>query len=191
MMNNLSDAQADMRLGYLSGAPGVLVSGTVWLVAGIVAWRVSPTNAVWALFVGGALIHPIGVVLTKILGRSGSHTPGNPLASLAAANTCWLIFSLPLAYAVSLLRIEWFFPAMLLVIGGRYLTFDVLYGMRIYWLCGGALALAGFLLGRELAQPAVSAVTGGAIELCFGAWILWVGRRESREPSDPDRQQAA
>ena len=184
MMNNLSDAQADMRLGYLSGAPGVLVSGTVWLVAGIVAWRVSPTNAVWALFVGGALIHPIGVVLTKILGRSGSHTPGNPLTSLAAANTCWLIFSLPLAYAVSLLRIEWFFPAMLLVIGGRYLTFDLLYGMRIYWACGGALALAGFLLGRELAQPAVSAVTGAAIELCFGAWILWVGRRDLRESRD-------
>ncbi len=182
-MDKLSDAQADMRLGYLCGAPGMLASAATWLVASVVASQVSSRTAVWTLLVGGMFIHPVGIVLAKILGRSGKHTPGNPLSSLAAANTCWLILSLPLAYAVSLLRIEWFFPAMLLIIGGRYLTFAPLYGMRIYWVCGGALALAGCLLGRAQVQPAFSAVIGAAIEACFGAFILFAARRAMRPNS--------
>ncbi len=63
------------------------------------------------------------MVLLKALGRSGKHSPSNPLGSLALATTFWLILSCLLAYAVSLCRIAWFFPAMLLAIGGRYLTF--------------------------------------------------------------------
>ena len=178
-MEKLSDAQADMRLGYLSGAPGVLASAAAWLIAGVVALQVSPKSAEWTLFVGGMFIHPIGILLAKALGRSGKHTAGNPLSSLAAANTFWLMLSLPLAYAVSLLRIEWFFPAMLLIIGGRYLTFAPLYGMRIYWACGGALALAGCVLGGTNVQPAFAAIAGASIEACFGALILFSARRET------------
>lgn len=186
-MDKISDAQADMRFGYLSGAPGVLASAIVWLVAGVVALQVSPKTAVWTLFVGGMFIHPVGILLAKVLGRSGKHTPGNPLSSLAAANTCWLMLSLPLAYAVSLLRIEWFFPAMLFIIGGRYLTFAPLYGMRIYWACGGVLALAGCLLGSAYVQPAFSALTGAAIEACFGTFILFAARREMQPNIAPTR----
>ena len=32
-----TQAQADMRSGYFDGAPGIFVSGLVWLVAGLVA----------------------------------------------------------------------------------------------------------------------------------------------------------
>ena len=85
------------------------------------------------LFIGAMLIHPASVLISKIFGRPGNHSKGNTLGALAWASTLWLIFSLPLAYAVSLLRIEWFFPAMLLVIGGRFLVFGSLFGMRTYW----------------------------------------------------------
>jgi len=119
MTTDLGSAQADMRFGYYSGAAGVLASSAAWLTAALVAWQVSPKQAVWVLFAGGVLIHPVGVLIARMLGRPGRHAPGNPLAPLAFATTLWLIFSLPLAYAASMLRLEWFFPAMLLVIGGR------------------------------------------------------------------------
>lgn len=176
-MDKLADAQADMRTGYLSGAPGVLTSATAWAIAAVVAARGSAGTAVWTLFIGGMLIFPVSVLLCKALGRSGKHAAGNPLAGLAAANTGWLILSLPLAYAASLQHIEWFFPAMLLTIGGRYLTFAPLYGMRIYWLCGGTLALAGVVLGRAYAPPVAGAVAGAAIEAGFALAIFVAARR--------------
>ena len=36
-MENLKEAQADMRIGYTNGAIGVIVSGAMWLGAGFVA----------------------------------------------------------------------------------------------------------------------------------------------------------
>ena len=128
----LTQAQANMRSGYLCGAPGVLVSGCVWLVAGLVAALKSPSTAVYVLLIGGALIHPASVVLSKTLGRTGTHERGNPLGTLAIEGTLWLLAGIAIAYGMHVLRLEWFFPAMLLLIGGRYLTFQTLYGLRIY-----------------------------------------------------------
>lgn len=175
-----SAAQHDMRAGYMDGAPGVLVSGTVWAIAGCVAAWVSPERAVWALFIGGALIHPVSVLLTRLLGRSGRHVQGNPLGPLAMATTLWMIMMLPLAYGVALLRPEWFFPAMLCVIGGRYLCFQTLYGNRLYWIFGAVLALAGYALFQLKAPVAVGAFTGAAIEILFGGLLLAGARRGAR-----------
>jgi len=74
-----SQAQANMREGYYCGAPGVLVSGLVWLIAGLVAASVPGSAAVAALLIGGAMIHPLGVLATRMLGRRGAHAAGNPL----------------------------------------------------------------------------------------------------------------
>jgi hypothetical protein len=169
-----------MRFGYYSGALGIFASAGAWLAAAVVALQASPEQAVWVLFVGGVLIHPVSVLLAKMLGRPGKHEAGNPLAALAFASTLWLIFSLPLAYGASILRMEWFFPAMLLVIGGRYLTFGSLFGMRIYWVLGLTLAIAGYLLGSARALPAVSAFVGAGIEAAFAVAVLVLGRHEVR-----------
>lgn len=169
-----------MRFAYCSGASGMLASAIAWLCAAVATVQASPKQAVWVLFIGGMLIHPLGVLISKLQGRPGNHSKGNPLGSLAWASTLWLIFSLPLAYAVSMLRIEWFFPAMLLVIGGRYLVFASLFGMRIYWLCGLALAAAGYLLVRTGAAPTRSAAVGAGIEFLFAAAIFVLDRREAR-----------
>lgn len=175
----LADAQQDMRVSYLGGAPGMFASALAWLAAGIVALYGSPGQAVWTLFIGGMLIHPVGILLTKAFGRRGSHTPGNPLAPLALEGTAWLILSLPLAYLVFLLRADLFFPAMLFVIGGRYLTFSTLYGSRVYWVCGGMLVVAGFALATLRATPATAALAGAVIELAFAPIILNAARRET------------
>lgn len=168
---SLRDAQADMRVGYRCGAPGVAVSGAVWLVAGGVALGVSHQAAVWALLIGGAMIHPLGMLLARLTGARGSHTPGNPLASLAGEGTVWLLAGIVIAYGLHLLRLEWFFPAMLLVIGGRYFTFQTLYGLRTYWVLGGLLCALGMALVVTSAPVPVAALSGGALEVVFALWL--------------------
>jgi hypothetical protein len=178
-LTTLAAAQRDMRSAYLGGAPGVLVSGLVWAVAGCVATWISPEHAVWALFVGGIFIHPVSVLCVRLLGCSGRHTPGNPLGALAMATTFWMIMMLPLAYGVSLLRIDLFFPAMLLVIGGRYLCAQTLYGTRLYWVFGAVLALAGYGLAELNAPVALNGFAGAVIEAVFACLLLAGARREA------------
>lgn len=172
-----AEAQRDMRDGYLSGAPGMLVSGTVWVAAGAVAATGEPRHAILALFAGGMLIHPAAVLLAKALGRRGAHDPANPLGRLAMETTVILILGFGLAYAASQARLEWFFPAMLAVIGGRYLTFSTLFGMRAFWIVGGALVAAGWLLASQGAPFAWGGFVGGGIEIAAAAWVLATQRR--------------
>jgi hypothetical protein len=164
--------QQEMRYAYLGGGLGMLVSGSVWLVAALVALWDSPQRAIWTLFAGGVLIHPVSVLLTRALGRPARHGAANPFGALALASTVWMILMLALAYGVALLRMDLFFPAMLFVIGGRYLTFATIYGARIYYACGAALALAGYVLASMGAAPALGAFLGAAIEAVFAAVIL-------------------
>jgi hypothetical protein len=176
-MDTLTQAQSDMRNGYCSGGAGILASSLAWSAAAATAALVSPERSVWVLLIGGMLIHPAAMLICRLLGATGRHTAGNPLAVLAAASTFWLIFSLPLAYGLSLQNLAWFFPAMLLVIGGRYLVFATMFGMRLYWVLGLALAAAGFALGRSGASPLVGAAAGAAIEMAFAAACLVLHRR--------------
>jgi hypothetical protein len=177
-----SEAQLDMHRAYFSGAPGMLVSAAVWSTAGMVALLASSGQAVWTLFIGAAFIHPVSVLLAKLLGRSGKHAKGNPLSSLAFATTVWLILSCALAYGVSLHRIEWFFPAMLCVIGGRYLTFATLYGMRAYWACGLTLVAAAYGLLTLRAAPTMGAFTGAAVEAGFAIFLFIQSRGMALHP---------
>lgn len=130
------------------------------------------------LRVGGVLIHPIGVLLARVLGRSGQHTHGNPLGHLALETTVWLVMSMPIAYVVSLVRLDLFFPAMLLVIGGRYTTFATIFGRRVFWACGGALVVAAYVLATLAATPATGAFTGAALEALFAVVIAVTIRRD-------------
>lgn len=174
---NFSTAQADMRQGYLDGAPGVFASSLAWLLAAGVAWKVSAPAAVLTLLAGGVLIHPVGVLLARALGRRGAHTPGNPLGRLAVEGTLWMLAGIAVAYGLQVLRIEWFFPAMLLVIGGRYLSFQTLYGLRLYWLMGGVLCVLGLGLALTRAAPVHAALAGGLVEAVFAVVILAQSRR--------------
>ena len=179
-MTLIEDAQNDMRDGYHSGAPGVLASSFAWSAAAASVALLSPQQAVWVLFFGGMFIFPVGVVIGKILGGRATHAKGNPLASLAAANTVWMLLCFPLAFAAQMQMIEWFFPAVLLVIGGRYLTFAVMFGMKIYWLLGFALAAVGLVSGYSRVAPIVSAAAGAGIELVFAVVIFLLHRQWAR-----------
>jgi hypothetical protein len=176
-MQNIQHAQRDMRIAHLHGFSGVVVSGLVWFIAGLVAIYASPKQAVWALLIGGVCIYPLSVVFNKILGASGTHASNNPLTNLAMEGTIFMIMCLPLAYALSFQKVEWFFQGMLIIIGGRYLTFSTLYGTRLYWVLGIGLAMAAWLLFMMKASSSVSILVGATIEITFGFMMLFKTRR--------------
>jgi hypothetical protein len=74
---------------------------------------------------------------------------------------------------------------MLLMIGGRYLTFAPMYGMRFYWVIGLVLAGAGLATGMLLRDAALVAAIGASIEL-VGAVAAFVLSRESARASTAD-----
>ena len=166
-----------MRDAYYGGATGAVTSASVWLAAAVVAAFGTSTAAILTLVFGGMLIFPLSVLLCKAIGRSGKHSSENPLASLAIEGTIWMILAILIAIAVAFYSTPLFFPAMLLVIGGRYLTFATLYGMKIYWAFGASLALAAFPIAALEAPVFVGALAGAVIEYAYGAVIiLRVGR---------------
>lgn len=178
-MTPLSEFQADMRRAYIWGSSGIVTSGVVWFVAALVAYLDDPRHAVWTLFIGAAFIHPVSVVIDRACGAPGKHLSGNPLGKLAVEGLIFMLMCLPLAYGLSLFRMEWFFPAVLMIIGGRYLTFATLYGTRIYWVLGALLGLAALLGFHFSLPPYAVAFAGALIEIIFGMLLFFRKRGEA------------
>jgi hypothetical protein len=69
---------------------------------------------------------------------------------------------------------------MLLTIGGRYLTFSTLYGLRIYYFCGAALSIAAVAAVLFKMPFQIGAMVGALVEYIFGFLVFLKARRESR-----------
>lgn len=169
---NIQDAQSDLRRAYWGGGPGVLLSGLVWLAAGVGAVAHTHLTSVLIFFFGGMLIHPLGIAISKAVKRSGKHQSDNPLATLAIENTVVLFMGLFLAYILFQVDPRWFYPTMLVIIGARYAQFQTLYGMRVYWILGAALLFAGIAIFILTVPFYIGAFTGGIIEL-IGALAIF------------------
>jgi hypothetical protein len=178
-IDSLTAAQTNMRSEYRNGATGVLVSGIVWLTTAGVIYTVSTKQAIWILLVGGALIHPMSTLLNKIMGLNAATNNDNPLTGLAMEGTVFMLMTIPIAYGLSLLRAEWFFQGMLLIIGGRYLTFRTLYGNKLFWVLGGLLGVSAYGLFVTNMHLLVTTLTGGLLEVCFS--LVLFGDSSSRE----------
>lgn len=171
------DAQKDMNFAYYGGGTGVLVSGLVWCVAGIVALLHTNQSSMLTLFFGGMFIFPLSMLLAKILKRPGNHDPRNPLNKLALESTILLFVGLFLAFTIARLQVEWFYPIMLLTIGVRYLLFNTLYGAKIYWLLGAILMFSGAACIIFNADFLIGAFVGGITEIVFSLVILYQSRK--------------
>lgn len=166
------EQQHEMRHAFYDGAPGILVSGLVWIAAALVCHQLGINKAVWTLLIGGALIHPMGTVVTKVVGRPATTDKANALNQLAMASTIWLILCCAMAYGLFLLRPELFFPAMMATIGSRYLIFATVFGRAIFWAFGVSLIVAANLAFFLAASPAVAAGLGGLIEVLFAFLVF-------------------
>ena len=172
-----------MRYAYYNGAPGILVSGLVWLIAALVCQAAGVKQGVWTLLIGGVLIHPASLLLAKALGRPARTGKANALNQLAMASTLWLIIGCAMAFGLYLLGPVLFFPAMMATIGSRYLIFASIYGMAIFWIMGGALIVAGNLALFLAIPPVAAAGIGGLVEVLFAAFVFVKARRFQLPPA--------
>jgi hypothetical protein len=180
-MKTIREAQADMRDAYYDGATGAFASATAWLGAALVTSWADARSGILTLIFAGMFIFPASLVLAKAFGRSGKHAKDNPLAPLAIYGTVWMILCIIIAFALSFQRPEWFFPAMLLVIGGRYLTFETLYGLKIYLAFAATLILAAFGLVALQAPVQSGAYTGALIEYLFAIALFLAAKKRAAQ----------
>ena len=132
----------------------------------------SNQSSMLTLFLGGMFIHPLAMLLSKILRRSGNHDPKNPLGKLALESTIILFVGLFLAFYVATLQVDWFYPIMLMIIGVRYLVFNTIYGIKTYWVLGVFLMLSGMLCILLGANFVIGAFVGGVTEIVFSLVIF-------------------
>lgn len=166
-----------MLQAYYGGATGVLVSGLVWLIASIAGVFHTPTTSMIVLLVGGMFIFPISVLFSKILGLSGKHSEQNVLSHLAFEGLGILFCGIFLAFTLFHINPQLFFPVMLLTIGARYLTFQTLYGLKVYWIFGAVLITGGFISMISSLPFIVGAFIGGIVELIFALFIFSQSKR--------------
>lgn len=153
---DIQTAQREVRTRFVGGFYGQLVSGVLWAVAaGLAAWS-TPRAAITTLVVGGFFIFPLTEALIR-LGGGPRANASNPLYALGMQIAFVLALSLPVLLGVGRYRLEWFFPATMILVGAHYVPFVSLYGMRMFavlaaLLVGGGMAIvmlgiAGFSTG--------------------------------------------
>jgi hypothetical protein len=174
---NFKEFQKDMRIAYLGGGTGILVSGVIWLISGLSGMYLTKEISILIFFIGGMIIYPLGVFSAKLFNRSGKHQKDNPLAKLAIESTAILFVGLFIAYSIFQIQKLWFFPVMLMIIGVRYFVFQSIYGMKTYWILGLFLTVSGVLCLISYQPFHMGGITGGIIELLFGVLVIVMERK--------------
>lgn len=170
---NVRVAQREMRSVYTGGFWGQLLYSILWLVSAALGTWVNPKASILIIVVGGFFIFPLVKLLLRLQGRRAAVSEENPFNNLAIQVAFVLPFSMLLLVPVGLYRLNWFFPALMILVGAHYLPFATLYGMRMFLFLAGILMAAGLVVAYFFA---------GTFSL--GAWIAglallvfaWVGR---------------
>lgn len=169
----ITDAQREVRTVFMGGFVGGLVSGTLWAVSTALATYVSPRAGIVALVLGGALIFPATSALLKLTRGRGSLSKENPMGQLATQVAFTIPFTLPVVAGAALYKLNWFYPAMLVIVGAHYLPFAFLYGMRAFLGLGAAMIGAGVMIGMYANE---SFVLGGWVGAAMLFLFAFVGR---------------
>ena len=178
----IREAQREVRTVFMGGFAGQLVSAALWATSAALATWSTPGRAIAVLVVGGMFIFPLTQWLLRALGRRASLGSANPMHQLAMQVAFTLPLNLPVAAAATLYRLEWFYPAVMVLLGTHYLPFAFLYGMWQFLVLGGVLVAAG--LAIALYVPGTFALGGwvtAALLLVFAA----VGRSATARSAGP------
>lgn len=187
---HISSAQREMRFTFRGGFMGQLVSATLWLASAAWATWGTPRGAIAFLVISGIFIFPLTQLGLRLSGGPTRVSRDNALHSLGAQVAFVLPLSLPVVGAATLYRLDWFFPAFMIVLGAHYVPFVFLYGMRMFGALAGTLWVSGLALGLWIEAPfATGAWLTGAVLLVFAL----LGRRtvlSERERGGSEREEA-
>ena len=139
----LQKDQKEMRMAFLGGFAGQVVSGTIWLIASAISTFYKPGLGMLILFFGCMGIFPLTQLALKIMGRPAKVQASNGLWHLGAQ----VAFTVPINFLLVWLIIQYnqkfFFPAAMIIVGAHYLPFITLYGMKLYAGLAGVLIFLG------------------------------------------------
>ena len=175
----ITEAQREIRTRFVGGFYGQLVSGLLWLAAaGAATWR-GPRASILVLVLGGFFIFPATELLIRTFGERKPLSAANGLRALGMQVAFVLPLSMPLLLPVSLHRLNWFFPAMMILLGAHYLPFVFLYGMRLFAVLTAALVGGGTIIAMYFPERfSVGAWYTGAVLLVFAVLGKRIADRE-------------
>ena len=167
----IAKAQKDVRTVYLGGFAGQLVSSLLWAASAALGTWGSPRSGIVLLVVGGFFIFPATQLLLRLMGRPCALTKSHPLNFLAMQVAFTLPLVLPVVGAAALHRLNWFYPAFMVVLGAHYLPFTFLYGMRMFAFLALLLVSAGLGIGLYLPEGFSTGAWVTAVILLFFSFL--------------------
>ena len=170
---HIDDAAREVRTVYVGGFWGQLVSSIIWLVAAALGTWATPKASILAAIIGGFFIFPLTQMLLRLSGRPASVSKENSFHWLGMQVAFVLPLSMLLLFPVALYRLNWFFPALMILLGAHYLPFATLYGMRMFLFLAGILMAAGVVVALYFSATfSLGAWIGGFVLFAFA----WLGR---------------
>jgi len=170
---HVSDAQREVRTVFAGGFVGQAISSGIWFLSAALSTWDSPRRGIVVLVVGGAFIFPITQLILRLMGRPASLSAGNPMGQLAMQVAFTIPANLFVVAGATLYRLNWFYPACMIVLGAHYLPFVFLYGMWQFWILGALLVGGGVAIGMFVPE---SFSLGGWITVVFLLIFAFVGR---------------
>ncbi len=168
---DVQDAQRENRIFYIGGFWGQLVTSAIWLVSAALGTWVSPRASIQTVVIGGFFIFPLTRMLLHLSPRRARLSAGNPFTWLGMQVAFVLPPSMLLLVPVGLYRLNWFFPALMVLVGAHYLPFATLYGMRMFLFLAGILIAAGYVIAVYFAATFSLGAWIGGLALFVFAWI--------------------
>jgi hypothetical protein len=173
----IADAQREVRQVFLGGFVGQAVSSVLWLLSSALSTWGTPRQGIVALVVGGMFIFPATQLVLRFMGRRASLSAGNPMSRLALQVALTVPLNLLVAAGATLHRMQWFYPACMIVVGSHYLPFVHLYGMWQFWILGALMVGGGLTIALYASATfSLGGWTTAALLLIFA----FVGRAVER-----------
>jgi len=147
------DAQREVRTVFAGGFVGQAVSSGIWILSAALSTWDSPRRGIVVLVVGGAFIFPITQLILRLMGRPASLSAANPMGQLAMQVAFTIPANLFVVAGAALYRLNWFYPACMIVLGAHYFPFVFLYGMWQFWMLGALLVGGAVAIGMFVPEP--------------------------------------
>jgi hypothetical protein len=129
---DIRDAQNELRFVYIGGFWGQIVSSAIWLVSAALGTWATPRASILAVVIGGFFIFPLTQMLLRLSGRSAAVSKENTFNGLGMQVAFVLPFSMLLLLPVGRYNLNWFFPALMVLLGAHYLPFATLRGCACF-----------------------------------------------------------
>lgn len=169
----IESAQLELRKAYLRGGPGAIVSGLVWLTAGVVSRVYGIRIGFAVLFFGGMLIFPTAAFIVRTLLRRVPESKTNPGGLTVIETVFPMIAGLFAAWLFMPFRPEFVFPLSAMAVGSHYFGFRTAYGDWTNWGLGGVLCVVSVLsIIVKVPSADVLPFVVACVEMAFGAWLV-------------------